>query len=79
MGLLWAAPIPEPAFLRAKYGDSDDDSHDDADSHWEEYDNVDNIGMVMMMGIMTRLIMVLCPGRLFETNNPPHDRQDWDV
>ena len=77
MGLLWAAPIPEPAFLRAKYGDSDDDSHDDDDSHWEEYDDGDHIGMVM--GMMTRLIMVLCPVRLFETNNPPPDRQDWDV
>ena len=76
MGLLWAAPIPEPAFLRAKYGDSDNDSHDDDDSHWEEYDCGDHIGMVMMIW----LIMVLGPVRLFETNNPPPpDRQDWDV
>ena len=36
-GTAWAAPIPEPAFLRAKYGDGDDDSHDDDDddSHWD--------------------------------------------
>ena len=35
------------------------------------YDNGDHIGVVMMMRMMTRLIMVLCPVRLFETNNPP--------
>ena len=29
--------------------------------------------------MMIWLIMVLCPVRLFETNNPPPDRQDWDV